>query len=72
MKKKMALLLAAALTMTTILTGCGGENEENADKQPLDLMRNIRHTVIWMKTENIPDLTWSLHRQSVIWRAGNW
>ena len=33
MKKKMALLLAAALTMTTILTGCGGENEENADKQ---------------------------------------
>lgn len=31
MKKKMALLLAAALTMTTILTGCGGENEENAD-----------------------------------------
>ena len=33
MKKKMALLLAAALTMTTILTGCGGGNEENADKQ---------------------------------------
>ena len=31
MKKKMALLLAAALTMTTILTGCGGGNEENAD-----------------------------------------
>ncbi len=29
----MALLLAAALTMTTILTGCGGGNEENADKQ---------------------------------------
>lgn len=33
MKKKMALLLAAALTMTTILTGCDGGNEENADKQ---------------------------------------
>lgn len=33
MKKKMALLLAAALTMTTILTGCGGGNEENADLQ---------------------------------------
>ena len=29
----MALLLAAALTMTTILTGCDGGNEENADKQ---------------------------------------
>ena len=97
MKKKMALLLAAALTMTTILTGCGGGNEENADKQSDVTAEDAKEenasgdsvseggtvfTVgfdaeyppygIWMKTENIPDLTWSLHRQSVIWRAGNW
>ncbi len=33
MKKKMALLLAAALTMTTILTGCGGGDEKKAEQK---------------------------------------
>ena len=98
MKKKMALLLAAALTMTTILTGCGGGNEENADKQSDVTAEDAKEEnasgdsvfrgrklvfTVGFDAEYPPygymdengeytDLTGKLHRQSVIWRAGNW
>ena len=69
-------------TSKTESTETTDESSENASAETTDessrttftvgSMQNIRHTVIWMMTENTPDLIWNWHRRYVTKKAGNW